>query len=293
MDPKKTAKISICCLFRGGSNHLAANLHYQDHFFSHSERKGFGNIARHDVFGNYRADEQFDEDRYDKAKYHVWKRFWTRTGNSHYRDRTAQNQNKIIVFQVRHPYMVYKSMLRYIDKATEEGKRPANPWKDVDGFKNENLTDMIGIYEKLFKAIGICKLTGQEFHVFYHEQYLKEGASYLTKLIKNMNLEDGSEICRNIKSHKEYLDNLNSTKELDIKQLKPGYGNYEPWRSVDHKTEIDKIKECPEPIIEKICTQVVDSIREQTNPDKIEKALALTEKELAEFKEFYTKTIFE
>ena len=61
MTTKKTAKICIDCLFRGGSNHLTANLHYQDGFFGHSERKSFGNVARHDVFGNYRADKQFNE----------------------------------------------------------------------------------------------------------------------------------------------------------------------------------------------------------------------------------------
>ena len=141
MTTKKTAKICIDCLFRGGSNHLTANLHYQDGFFGHSERKSFGNVARHDVFGNYRADKQFNENKYDTAKYHVWKRFWTRSGNFHYTGKNGKKHGHIVVFLIRHPYMVYKSMLRYIDKATKEDKQPANPWI-TDGFKNEILSDM-------------------------------------------------------------------------------------------------------------------------------------------------------
>lgn len=294
MTTKKTAKICIDCLFRGGSNHLTANLHYQDGFFGHSERKSFGNVARHDVFGNYRADKQFNENKYDTAKYHVWKRFWTRSGNFHYTGKNGKKHGHIVVFLIRHPYMVYKSMLRYIDKATKEDKQPANPWI-TDGFKNEILSDMIGMYERLFRIIGICKKADKEFHMFFHERYLKEGEPYLAELIKKMNLEDGDALCNNIKSHKDYLDDLNLRKLPEIKDLNPGYGGYEPWRKIDYKNEIDQIRECPEPIIDSIYESVLEQVgalekSPHADPDA---ALDLIRSELEEFKEFYTKTIFE
>ena len=284
-------KIIIDCLPRSGSNHLAANLHFQKYFFSYSERVRYDSLTAHDVFGNREPAREFNNVKWRNKKYQVWKRFWTRTGTRHYDIPFSSENPVVIIFHIRHPFMVYSSMMKYITQTTQ---KPQNPW--VGWFKEETIHEVALAYDNMFRKLCYAKSRGTKYVMFYHERYLKEGPEYLSLLLKKMNTSP----YKKIQTYEGYLKQLNETSGRNrsnsrlkiVENIKPGYGVYMPWREVDFAKEIERIKECPLPLPAKICAKIYND-RELWEEHFANTGHLTIQEELEEFQDFYTKTIFE
>jgi len=223
------------CMARGGSNHILANLYYQEKIFCFSERVKFPNIEIKDTLGYFANN---CKQKYEASDIRIWKL------NSGY---CFLNQNLIfksiekicpsVCGYLRHPALVHKSVVEFGLKRD----RPEWAQKTI----NDIVQDYVIFFEMLY---AISQIASKEVFITFHENTIKDLDSQIRYIVEKFDPSRKKQKILN------YLDFFKGDKDI-----KTGYGYYRTDRKIDFEEE-KKIILQSKYIIEEIYNKSVKSV---------------------------------
>ena len=207
-----------------GSNHLLANLHYQENIFSFQEGTvefPSATLESLDVFGLGKTNEARNL-KFNSSEYFVWKLDRRHTHYNLAKDIAPYkgyleyfDPNDLMIFYMRHPYSTFQSHQKVSSKELES---------------------MLYDYEVIFREIHKAGKKGSiRIHTTFYERIIEDYDKTMRGILNQLNFE-----YEKIYNYQDYFQNVQQITGQN--KIPTGSGGYRPARIVKFYDVLKSIK---------------------------------------------------